>query len=107
MSSLVDQSLLQVDANGQSARYRMLETVRQYALARLSELGGEEETDARAAHAAYYLQFVEEAAPHFVDGGHLAWRIRLDAEDENLRTAFTTLAATTKLGRCPPGSGPR
>jgi predicted ATPase/DNA-binding SARP family transcriptional activator len=93
VSSLVDQSLLQVHANGQSARYRMLETVRQYALGRLSEVGSEEETDARAAHSAYYLQLVEEAAPHFVDGDHLAWRIRLDAEHENLRTAFTTLAA--------------
>jgi predicted ATPase/DNA-binding SARP family transcriptional activator len=92
VSALVDQSLLQVDTNGPLARYRMLETVRQYALARLSELGGEE-ADARAAHAAYCLQLVEEAAPHFVDGDHLAWRRRLDAEDENLRAAFATLAS--------------
>ncbi len=93
VSSLADQSLLQVDPNGQSARYQMLETVRQYGLARLSELGAEQEAEARAAHAAYCLQLVEEAAPHFVDGSHLAWRMRLDAEDENLRTAFATLAA--------------
>jgi predicted ATPase/DNA-binding SARP family transcriptional activator len=93
VSSLVDQSLLQVDANGRTARYQMLETVRQYSLGRLAELGDEEEAQARAGHAAYFLQLVEEAAPHFVGGDQLAWRIRLDADDENLRTAFTTLAA--------------
>ena len=93
VGSLVDQSLVQLDATGRTARYRMLETVRRYALDRLRQLGADEERDARSAHAAYFLDLAEQAAPSFVGDGHLAWKIRMDADHENLRAAFVTMLA--------------
>jgi predicted ATPase/DNA-binding NarL/FixJ family response regulator len=39
METLVEHSLLRVDRNGASARYRLLETVRQYALEQLEDTG--------------------------------------------------------------------
>ncbi len=93
VASLVDQSLVQLDTTGRTARYRMLDTVRGYALDRLRDLGTDEERDARSAHAAYFLDLAEKAAPSFVGDGHLAWKIRMDADHENLRAAFVTMLA--------------
>jgi predicted ATPase/DNA-binding CsgD family transcriptional regulator len=39
LETLVEHSLVQVDAHGETVRYRLLETVRQYALERLEEAG--------------------------------------------------------------------
>ncbi len=39
LETLVEHSLVQVDAHGETVRYRVLETVRQYALERLDEVG--------------------------------------------------------------------
>jgi len=88
VSSLVDKSLLQVDTTGTTARYKMLETVREYAAAKLLP---DEAGDARAAHAKHFLDLAEAAAPHFSDSGQVAWRARLEPDDDNLRVAFGTL----------------
>ncbi|HEV8064298.1 MAG TPA: BTAD domain-containing putative transcriptional regulator, partial [Acidimicrobiales bacterium] len=90
VASLVDKSLLQVDTSGMTARYRMLETVRAYAHTKLTESESEK---ARAAHAAHYLHLAEVAAPHFFGPDQLAWRARLEEDNDNLRLAFTTLIA--------------
>jgi predicted ATPase/DNA-binding CsgD family transcriptional regulator len=42
LETLVEHSLVQIDAHGKSARYRVLETVRQYALERLTDAGERE-----------------------------------------------------------------
>lgn len=91
VTSLVDNSLLQVDASGPTARYRMLETVREYAARRL---GDEDTRAAMSQHAAHYLALVEEAAPHLSGPAPLEWRARLDEDDDNLRLAFRTLLET-------------
>ncbi|WP_027483394.1 LuxR C-terminal-related transcriptional regulator [Deinococcus pimensis] len=52
LASLVDKSLVQVDLTG-STRYRMLETVREYALESLQ--ASPEETDVRRAHLDFFL----------------------------------------------------
>jgi predicted ATPase len=39
LETLVEHSLVRVDRNGTSVRYRLLETVRQYALERLEDAG--------------------------------------------------------------------
>jgi len=90
VASLVDKSLLQVDTSGVAARYRMLETVREYAAAKLSP---EDEQTARAAHALHFLDLVEASAAHFAGSGQVAWRLRLEPDDDNLRAAFGTLLA--------------
>jgi hypothetical protein len=73
-------------------RFAMLETVREYALARLREAG--EEDAARAAHAAFFVAFAEEAEPHlFAGAGNGAWVARVRDDVANLRAAGAWAAA--------------
>ncbi|MER7003328.1 BTAD domain-containing putative transcriptional regulator [Dactylosporangium sp. NPDC000555] len=81
---LVDRSLLQV-AGGGRVRYRMLETIREFALEELGRRGGA--NPARAAHAAYFLALMEEAEPHLRTGAQLEWLDRLRPDRDNLHAA--------------------
>jgi predicted ATPase/DNA-binding CsgD family transcriptional regulator len=88
VGALVDKSLVQLDDTGAGAgRYRLLDTIRQYAAGRLEALGPAAGA-ARAAHRDYYLALAEEAAPHLVGPGQAQWLDRLDAELGNLRAAI-------------------
>jgi len=71
-------------------RYRMLETVAQYAQQRLHEAG--EADAARARHAAHFLALAEQAAPHLRGPQQSLWMQRLRAEQENLVAAFAWYA---------------
>jgi predicted ATPase/class 3 adenylate cyclase len=85
---LAEQSLLYRDdgAGDTGIRFRALETVRTFALARLRAAG---ELDAiRDRHAASYLALAERAAPHLPGGTQAAWIDRLAADDPNLRAAI-------------------
>jgi predicted ATPase len=85
IASLVDKSLVQRDPSVTSTRYRLLETVRQYA----SELLRPDDARAtRDAHADAYLAIAELAADHLQGPEQFEWLVRLDAEHENLRAAF-------------------
>jgi predicted ATPase/class 3 adenylate cyclase len=83
LSRLVEKSLVELEAEGE--RYRLLETVRQYAQEKLSESG--DEAEARTRHLAYYLSFAEKARTELVGRDQAAWLARLDFERENLLTA--------------------
>ncbi len=83
LSGLVRKSLLLLDERG---RYRMLETVRQYAAEKLSESGGTEA--ARARQLEYMLELAEQAEPQVRGPDQLRWLDRLDAELDNLRAAI-------------------
>jgi predicted ATPase/class 3 adenylate cyclase len=80
LSHLVEKSLVAIEAEGE--RYRLLDTVRQYAQERLVESG--EEDDARARHLRFYLALAETARPELVGPRQAAWLARLDLERENL-----------------------
>ena len=86
VSALVDQSLVVLDRNHASARYRMLDVVREYAAQELLTAGETEEIGRR--HALYYLALSEEAGPNLVRAGHQEWFARLDVERGNLRRAM-------------------
>ena len=87
LGRLVDKSLVAVEATGKGGvRYRMLETVRQYAGEKLEESG--EVRDARNRHAEHYLALAEEAAPELTGPRQVAWLEHLEAEHDNLRTAL-------------------
>ena len=80
LTQLVEKSLVVLDR--ESGRYRMLETVRQYAQERLAASG---EADAvRARHAAHYLEFAERGQPALLGPRQAAWFARFDLERENL-----------------------
>ena len=83
MSNLVEKSLVNMEAEGQ--RYRLVETVRQYAQERLDESGEADAT--RSRHLAFYLALAERATPELVGPGQGAWLARLDLEGENLLAA--------------------
>ena len=69
-------------------RYRLLETVRQYAAGQLDELGPAVADAALVAHRDYYLALAEAAAPHLIAHGQAEWLDRLDADLGNLRAAI-------------------
>src|SRR6266568_5274163 len=87
VTSLLDKSLLQpVELEGEETRVMMLETIREYALETLSASGDEEAT--RRAHADYYLQLAEEAAPKLHGVEEHGWFDRLERDHENMRAAL-------------------
>ncbi|MCV6966130.1 LuxR family transcriptional regulator [Mycobacterium intermedium] len=85
LTLLVDKSLLVADDTGGRMRYRLLETVRQYALEKLGESG---EADAiRARHRDYYESMAAQLdAP--AETGHQQRVEQIEAEIDNLRAAF-------------------
>ncbi len=66
-------------------RYRPLETVREYARGRLAK--AEETAAARDRHLDYFLGLIEDAEPE-LHADTDAWRLRLEAEHDNLREAL-------------------
>ena len=97
LGSLVDKSLVLAERmtleGAESVRYRLLETVRQYAAQELFKSASEDELTAiRDRHAAFYLRVGEEAGPALTGRRQGHWLRRLDAEWENLRAAFGHLA---------------
>ena len=86
LSQLVNKSLVVVeDSRSRETRYRMLETIRQYAQEKLRESGGDDEM--RGRHLDYYLKVVKEAEPEFFGPKELAWLVWLEKEWDNLRAA--------------------
>lgn len=67
-------------------RYRLLETIRQYARDRLHDAGGS--TAVRDRHLAFFVAMAEEAEPHFRQGDQVEWLDRLEAELDNVRAAL-------------------
>jgi predicted ATPase/class 3 adenylate cyclase len=82
---LIEQSLVVAEEDGD--RYRMLETVRQYAQDRLLENGEGERW--RDRHLAYFLALAEEAEPKLNGIQQRNWLERLEMEHDNLRSALT------------------
>ncbi|MGO9165228.1 MAG: ATP-binding protein [Streptosporangiaceae bacterium] len=87
LGSLVDKSLVVAEPAGPSMRYRLLETIRQFAADRLAEAGDDQAAAVAAAHCAHYLSVAETAAPHLTGPGQGSWLTRLDADQANLRRA--------------------
>ncbi|HEY7049884.1 MAG TPA: BTAD domain-containing putative transcriptional regulator [Jatrophihabitantaceae bacterium] len=85
LASLVDKSLLQ-ESSDSPARFRMLETIREYGQERLADRG--ELTAVRDAHSRYFAEFVAEADPHLRRPEQLQWIARLDAERDNVLAAM-------------------
>ena len=89
LGALADKSLVQFDDTGAGpGRYRLLDTVRQYAAGRLDAAGPATANATRVAHRDYYVALAEAAAPQLVGPAHAEWLDRLDAELGNLRAAI-------------------
>jgi predicted ATPase/DNA-binding CsgD family transcriptional regulator len=85
LRSLVDKSLVVAEERDGEARYRLLETIRQYAADRLAEAG--EAAATRDRHLTCFLAFAEALEPE-LQRDLDAWRTRLGREHDNLRAAL-------------------
>ena len=86
LSGLIDKSLVDVDEGTGDLRYRLLETIRQYADERLVQADEVEVVQRR--HLAWCLGLAEQAEPQLVRHDAQTWLRRLDAEAANLRVAL-------------------
>ena len=93
LASLVAKSLVQMDASVDGdGRYRMLETIREFAHARLAESGDEEMT--REAVTDYFLAVAERLRPRIEGADGVPALQRLEQEHPNLRMALTCAMET-------------
>jgi predicted ATPase/DNA-binding CsgD family transcriptional regulator len=87
LTHLVDKSLVLVSGGGdEEARYRFLETVRQYAREKIKESGEEPETQRR--HAVLFAVLGMRAEPGLHSAEEVTWRRQLATEHDNLRAAL-------------------
>jgi tetratricopeptide (TPR) repeat protein len=83
---LIDKSLVVAEEHEGKQRYRLLETVRQYAQDRLIEQA--EAAAVRERHRDFFLALGEEAGQHLRGVEQLLWLNRLESEHDNLRAAL-------------------
>jgi predicted ATPase/DNA-binding SARP family transcriptional activator len=87
VESLISKSLLQqMEGHDEEPRFWMLETIHEYAREKLWESG--EEDELRRRHARYFLELVEQAAPHLKQENQARWLDQLEDEHDNIRAAF-------------------
>jgi predicted ATPase/class 3 adenylate cyclase len=86
VSELVDQSLLRQNDVAGEPRFRMLVTIREFALERLVAGGEHDELNGR--HCAAYVEFVERAQPELQGKDQKRWLDRLELEHDNVRAAL-------------------
>jgi predicted ATPase/class 3 adenylate cyclase len=85
LTHLVERSLL-VAEHRDPTRYRLLETIRQYARDRLTAAG--RAVVVRDRHLGFFFDLVLEAEPALFGPDMIPWLVRLDAEVDNLRAAL-------------------
>ncbi len=95
---LVDKSLIIAEEKSKQARYRMLESIRQYAKDKLLASG--EEESLRLSHLEFFLSFSEQAEPKLNGAEQLIWLNALGAEYANLQAA---LVWSQQAGSTQPG----
>jgi predicted ATPase/class 3 adenylate cyclase/tetratricopeptide (TPR) repeat protein len=84
---LVSRSLVEADTGGPETRYRLLETIRDYAQQLLDQRG--ETSQVRDRHAKWYATYAESVtAAHSATPDDVEWEDELDREVDNLRAAF-------------------
>jgi non-specific serine/threonine protein kinase len=86
LSGLVDKSLVVAEARDAEGRYRLLETIRQYAKERL--LDADESDVLGTRHCDWFLHLAEIAAPQLKARDQQVWLRRLSCEHDNLRAAL-------------------
>jgi predicted ATPase/class 3 adenylate cyclase len=86
LTALVDNSLVIVEDEDLETRYRLLETVRQYASEKLNASTELNATQDR--HLAFFLDLAERAEPETIGTYQVLWFDRLEKESDNLRAAL-------------------
>lgn len=93
LASLLDKNLVyRVESPDAEPRFKMLETIREYALERLAS-----ETQTRRSHAAYCLVIAEEGNPELDPIARSEWLARCDLEIDNFRSALDWLIENNQI----------
>jgi predicted ATPase/DNA-binding CsgD family transcriptional regulator len=87
VARLVGRSLVALVAGSGEPRYRLPETIRQFAAEHLAG-APEVATETSQRHARHYLALAEQAEPHLTRATQDDWLARLAAEADNLRAAL-------------------
>lgn len=96
LTALVDKSLVVFNAQANPPRYRLLETIREYALERLLDRGQEETLHRQ--YVAFFVRFAEEAEPYLSGSKEQAyWFECLDRERDNIRAALDFCRSTPEM----------
>ena len=85
LTSLVDKSLVLAETEGDSSRYRMLETVREYAA---GQAEAQPDAGLLQRHARYYVDLAREAHVGLNGADQGLWAQRLDVDHDNLRAVL-------------------
>ncbi len=85
-SQLVNKSLVLTSQTSSETRFRLLETIRQYASQKLTEAADVDES--RNRHLDYFLQWAKNAEPHLNGADQVMWLQRFELENDNLRAAL-------------------
>jgi tetratricopeptide (TPR) repeat protein len=85
LTALADKSLVVVEQEGGNSRFKLLETVRQYAREHLLSSGKAEAV--RARHMSFYCLLAESAGDKIRSSDRLEWVQKLDRDFDNVRAA--------------------
>jgi len=91
VTSLVEKSLVMTDECEQGMRYRMLETIRDYAKERLAQASDAASTTAR--HCQHYFTFAKAVRNGLVGSEQGSWIARMEAELDNVRAGIAVALA--------------
>ena len=92
LTRLVEQSLVSVDEQGDTLRYHLLETIREYGVEKLQ--AANEDEALRARHLHFFLMMAEASETGLLAGNQRAhWLHRLNLEHDNLQAALTWACA--------------
>ena len=86
LASLVEKSLVLPEEGGDGTRYRMLETIRDYARLKLIESGDLDDVSSR--HCNYYFAMAKDGNKGMQGPEQAKWVARLEANHDNLRMAI-------------------
>jgi predicted ATPase/class 3 adenylate cyclase len=86
LTSLSDKSMILVENDRSTARYRMLETVRHYGLEALEKSEGSNQI--RDRHLNYFVAQAEEALSQLSGANQQEWLQRLETDHDNIRAAL-------------------
>ncbi|MEX0171796.1 ATP-binding protein [Streptomyces sp. LMG1-1-1.1] len=94
LGALVDKSLVvATPVDGGEMRYRLLETIHEYAAERAAETPGLL-AEAEAVHTAHFTALAETAEPRLRSGEQLPWIERIERDLDNIRAAFHRVLVT-------------
>ena len=99
LEHLINKSIVITEEVQHETRYHMLETIRQYARAKLFDSG--EDKTLRQKHSDWFLELAEDAEHGMLFGNEIAkWMDRLEHDLDNFRAALAWLLETEQIEQC-------